>query len=785
MKNGSDAPRDDDQTLLAYARGEMSDERGRQLEARMIRNSPLRDRYRAATAGHFPDIPNYTVLQQIGKGGFGVVYKAIHHSKERIEAVKVLFSRAPTLAGYFKNEVHLVARLRHENVATLYEAQLDEPPFHYAMEFVDGQRFNEYVRTQRIPLPRRLQIVRTIAGALSYAHRENVVHRDIKPQNVLIDAHGVPHLVDFGIALRLNPDAPGEPATGDRPVGTQGYIAPEQAAGQAVDRRADIYALGALLFFAVTGDPARQATDARHVTQRLAAADIARREDLAAIIARCVQADPADRYGSCDEFVQDLDAYLAGRPVRAREDATALEHLIVAAQLVSRNYPLGVMTLIVGVVTATLSLLFYQANAQHVEFGGRGDQTMIVALGESTIAAIDEGRIGADVPGLSGWNEASWRMLHGRFMEKLNACRPLVLVWDYEAPSCYPEYDPMFVAGAQSATYPVIIGASEFDQNGVPKLCPELSSAVDGVGALHVANPDYARDQFEVAYCIQRGFEPPIPSLAVAAYAASVFPNCNPVLQLDPERLLLHVRYKNRNPTEDGSWWQTIEHQLPILRVVTVPADKPSLTRYLRVGDMVANARVNARPTSYWENPARKIMYEDVMTADAEQLRRWFDGKAVIVGSYRPLRDLHRLRSGEYVRGVQIQADSLDALLADIRISRVTAWSLVTRGVPWALLGAFLIRLIPARKWRSLRFSTLCTTFFVLLGLVVGLRTAATVGLPWIRELALGASTFTVCAALCFLAKAHRERLLQLAPTDVLLRTATEGPDTTVMAEQS
>jgi len=785
MSNVPETTSYDDATLLAYARGELSEGEVHAFESRVRRDTALRDQYRAATAGHFPTIPNYTVLQQVGKGGFGVVYKAIHHSKERIEAVKVLFSRAPTLASYFKNEVHLIARLRHENIATLYEAQLDAPPFHYAMEYVDGQRFNDYIRTRNIPLDRRLQIIRTVAVALAYAHREHVVHRDIKPQNVLIDAGGAPHLVDFGIATRVGADGAARGAAGERPVGTQGYIAPEQAAGRQVDRRADIYAMGALLFFAVTGEPARQATDARVVAQLLDASEIARREDLMAIIARCVQTDPADRYDNCEALIQDLDAYVAGRPVQAREDATALEHLVAAAHLVSRNYPTAVLGGIVGIVTICLTALFYLANAQHVEFGGRGDQTVIVAFGDSTTAAIADKRIGADLPGLSAWNLSSWRMLHGRFMEKLNECRPLVLVWDYAAPDCTSEFDAYFAAGARAANYPVIIGAAEFDQNGEPKICPEIRRAVDGVGALHIANPDYASGQFEVAYCIQRGFEPPIPSLAVAAYAASVFPNCDPVLQLDPERLVLHVRYRNRTPTDDGSRWQTIEHELPILKVVTIPPETPRLTRYLRVGDNVAHARVNARPSTYWSTPQRRVAYEDVLTADVEQLRRWFDGKAVIVGSYLPLRDQHRLRTGEVIQGVQIQADSLDALLADIRISRVAAPSLAARCLLWALLAALLVRLIPTRKWRGLRFCALCSTAVVLAGLLVGLRAAATVGVPWFREMSLGASAFAVSAALCFLAKAHRERQLQLAPTDVILRKTADAPASTLLADAS
>lgn len=225
-----------------------------------------------------------------------MVYKVIHHAKERVEALKVLFGKTPIRAAYFQNEVHLIAKLRHANIATLYEAHLGTPPY-YTMEFVEGEQLDDYVRSRHLPLVDRIQLVKTVAEAVGYAHEQGVVHRDIKPQNILIGTDGQPHIIDFGIAKKLvlrevSEDDP--PSSPEGVMGTFGYIAPEQIAGEQVDERADIYALGALLYHCITGDPAKFANCSERLTQILYERQVTRAADLAAIIARCVHPVPEE-----------------------------------------------------------------------------------------------------------------------------------------------------------------------------------------------------------------------------------------------------------------------------------------------------------------------------------------------------------------------------------------------------------------------------------------------------------------------------------------------------------
>ncbi|HMQ16460.1 MAG TPA: protein kinase, partial [Phycisphaerae bacterium] len=458
----------------------------RRAERLLERSEPCRELYRQLTYGRFPSVPNYTIVDQVGKGGFGVVYKAVHHAKERTEALKVLFSKTPLLATYFENEVHLIARLRHPNIAMLYEAQLSVPPLYYTMEFVEGERLNDYLKTREVSLAHRIEIIRKVALALSYAHEQGVVHRDVKPQNILIDARNEPHLVDFGIAKRLELLQAGPATAGaadddapEGPVGTLGYIAPEQGKGGEADARADVYSVGALLFHCVTGEPARLARDGPRCLQVLRSRRIGQAEDLAAIIARCVESDPAQRYQTTAALAADLQNYLEGRETAARRLPTLFLRIVRILALMIRNKPYQLRSSLLVMAAVFVAAIFWGLGARlETPRPEPRPRTVLIRFDTDTEEAIRDGRLGAELPGLSFYEPKSYRLLHGRLLERLAAGKPRVIVFDYIFPDAQPEFDPAFADGIRKAGAPVVVGVRSFDINGEPEISETLRGVI-------------------------------------------------------------------------------------------------------------------------------------------------------------------------------------------------------------------------------------------------------------------------------------------------------------------
>ncbi|MCH7632614.1 MAG: serine/threonine protein kinase [Planctomycetes bacterium] len=300
------------EAVEALSRSALADDQRLSVQRHLEDCESCRTLFRRETADNFPRIRQYTVIERVDEGGFGIVYKAIHHTKQRSEALKMLYGRTDARAAYFENEVHLVGKLRHPNIATLYDAHLSSPPLYYCMEFVEGRRLDRCLSSGEGTLADRINVVKIVASAIDYAHKQGVVHRDIKPQNIIIDDEGQPHIVDFGIARKLGltaqPDAGGE-ASPDSPegvVGTLGYMAPERAQGRKVDERGDIYSLGALLYHCVTGQPPRKLAGTDGLEKTLRELHIARPQDLTGIIKRCLAIDPDHRYRSAADLVAEL-----------------------------------------------------------------------------------------------------------------------------------------------------------------------------------------------------------------------------------------------------------------------------------------------------------------------------------------------------------------------------------------------------------------------------------------------------------------------------------------------
>jgi serine/threonine protein kinase len=273
---------------------------------------------------------NYEILEQIGCGGMGVIYRARQRHSRRIVAVKrVLSYRADSHEALerFRREAQAVASLDHPNILPIYEVSESEDglPF-FSMKFAENGSLQENAPSLYNAPRTCVQLMAKVARAVEYAHSRGVLHRDIKPGNILLNDRSEPLVSDFGLAKLL--DGNNDLTRSLTTFGTAGFIAPEQAGHAAVDFTpvADVYSLGAVLFNVLAGRPPflgpnpvsviRQASETQAPKLRSLAPSLDR--DLETICARCLERDPKARYQSAGDLAADLERWLEGRPIVAR-----------------------------------------------------------------------------------------------------------------------------------------------------------------------------------------------------------------------------------------------------------------------------------------------------------------------------------------------------------------------------------------------------------------------------------------------------------------------------------
>jgi formylglycine-generating enzyme required for sulfatase activity len=278
----------------------------------------------------YPEIPGYEILGVCGHGGMGVVYRARQLGANRLVALKMIRAvehAGPTERLRFQIETEAVARLQHPHIVQLYEVgEVRGQPF-FSLEFCDGGTLAEQLKRQR-PTPREAAaLIETLARAMHYAHLRGVVHRDLKPGNVLLTgAERLAKITDFGLAKRIDAEAR-EVSQSGAIMGTAAYMAPEQAAGKVRDTgpAADVYALGALLYACLTGRPPFEGPQQVVLVSVLSDEPVPPSRwapkvpaDLETICLKCLSKEPARRYASAEELANDLGRFQAGEPIRAR-----------------------------------------------------------------------------------------------------------------------------------------------------------------------------------------------------------------------------------------------------------------------------------------------------------------------------------------------------------------------------------------------------------------------------------------------------------------------------------
>ncbi len=271
----------------------------------------------------------YELIEEIARGGMGVVYKAQDRRLGRLAAVKMILSAelaSREQVRRFYAEAEAAAQLDHPCIVPVFEVGEQAGQHYLAMAYVPGQSLWQQVKDQPLAPRRAAEIMRQVAEAVEHAHQRGILHRDLKPHNILMTETGQPRVADFGLAKRMETDS-SLTATG-QVMGTPSYMPPEQATGrhQELDRRSDVYALGATLYCLLTGRPPFQAAtigetlwlvcQEEPVSPRLVNPSIAR--DLETLCLKCLQKEPGQRYPSAAALAADLQRFLGGEPIVAR-----------------------------------------------------------------------------------------------------------------------------------------------------------------------------------------------------------------------------------------------------------------------------------------------------------------------------------------------------------------------------------------------------------------------------------------------------------------------------------
>ena len=331
---------------------------------------------------------DYELLEKIGEGGMGLVFRAIQRELNRVVALKMI--RAGWMAGpqeikRFQLEARAAASLRHPNLVSIHEVGSEEGHLYFSMDYIEGRNLAETFKESPLDFISAATILKSLSEAIHYAHVQGILHRDIKPANILIDDQHDPKITDFGLAkfFELNEAFT---LTGEI-VGTPSYMSPEQAAGKnaEIGPRCDVYSLGAILYEAVTGQPPFRSDTAVETVRQVIETDPIPPQrlnpkvprDLQTICLKCLSKNLNSRYGSALELANDLGRYLDRRPILAKPPRK-IRKLILWAQRKPGIAATSALAILVSVLFAIAAIWFRFELLDHNAFSANLASTIIL-----------------------------------------------------------------------------------------------------------------------------------------------------------------------------------------------------------------------------------------------------------------------------------------------------------------------------------------------------------------------------------------------------------------------
>lgn len=318
------------------------------------------------------DFGDYELLEKMGGGGQGLVYRARQKSLNRMVALKIIGLGQLATKTHLKRfhvEAEAAASLDHPCIVPIFEIGEREGSCYFSMKFIEGGQLDEVVRREPMSIRRAAELIAKVAHTVDYAHEHHILHRDIKPGNILLDAEGEPHLTDFGLARLVETEST---VTRTMEVlGTPSYMAPEQAVGNnaQITRATDVYGLGAVFYQLLTGHPPfaggttyetiKLLLDTEPRQPRLLNPKIDR--DLNTICLKCLDKDPQRRYSSALALAEDLERWLKHEPIRARRTGLVTR----GRKWVRRNPSIAVMAAMLLVLAVPLGVMIWKTGSEH------------------------------------------------------------------------------------------------------------------------------------------------------------------------------------------------------------------------------------------------------------------------------------------------------------------------------------------------------------------------------------------------------------------------------------
>lgn len=675
--------------------------------------------------GALEGFPGYYGLRVISYGGQGTVYRATQEGTKRQVAIKVLHKHQYGNASAqkrFEREMEVAAQLQHPYLVNVFHTgRTTLGRLFYVMDHVEGRPLHEYVRKEQLTVEDTLKLFVKVCRGVAYAHQHGVLHRDLKPGNILVESGGQPRVVDFGLAKRV--EGAGEEAltASSDLVGTLPYLSPEQTTGDGdpVDARADVYALGVILYQLLTGQLPYAATGTVDVVLRrirevsppplrrgwspldgvqrserrvLPDGECPLDREIETIVLGALAKEAQRRYPSAGELADDVERYLTRQPVRARRDNVVYVLWAKARSGMSRHPVLTAMLgllLVVFVSQEVVARAVYDWTSLNRRYeawlaplpASQGapalERVRVVALHDRTpIAALADEAGLADV---DASNVKSLRRLHGEFMRRLVGSELRVLAWDI---SFWEEsdFDDTLVSGASAIREQeadLVLAAPDWrvDDEGLPPLSrPLLAQAKWGAITADLSGDrPWALDLF-----VRRGPGDLQPSLALASATAFRQPGAEPFFELDWKNAQLVVRYwVPADMSFRGRKWLTEVDRFRVSEIAPLHESNPDFG--LQAGDQVGYF-VFAAPSDALLAEATHT-YEDVFRAGPDDLRAWFAGRLVFVGDTRGDLDLYPHPDGREIHGVYAHAIAAEALVSGVVALRypsiVQAWVII------------------------------------------------------------------------------------------------------------